>query len=165
MIDKLNKFREYIDYIEEHYYNVQKSWELVQVKCKDMHFIYDDNLFFQLDAEIKNHDLSKLSGMEFTQYRQFFFPTNQEIKDKLLFSKAWDHHKVKNSHHWQTWTMEGFGRAKQELALVHNIVDWMAMGIKFNDTAKSYYEKNKEEIKLPEWAIKLMYEIFDCVYK
>ena len=27
-----------------------------------------------------------------------------------------------------------------------------------------YYEKNKHEISLPDWAIKLMYEIFDCIY-
>ena len=45
-----------------------------------------------------------------------------------------------------------------------NVVDWVAMGIKFNDTAKSYYEKNKHEIELPDWAIELMYEIFDCIY-
>lgn len=43
-------------------------------------------------------------------------------------------------------------------------VDWVAMGFEFGDTARDYYEKNKEEIKLPEWAIKLMYEIFDCIY-
>ena len=30
--------------------------------------------------------------------------------------------------------------------------------------SRKHYEKNKEEIKLPEWAIKLMYEIFDCIY-
>ena len=40
----------------------------------------------------------------------------------------------------------------------------MAMSLEFGDTAKSYYEKNKGEINLPEWSVKLMYEIFDCVY-
>jgi len=45
-----------------------------------------------------------------------------------------------------------------------NVIDWVAMGFKFNDTAKEYYEKNKHEINLPDWAIKLMYEIFDCIY-
>ena len=45
-----------------------------------------------------------------------------------------------------------------------NLVDWIAMGFKFNDTAKGYYEKNKSGIELPEWAIELMYKIFDCIY-
>ena len=38
------------------------------------------------------------------------------------------------------------------------------MGLKFEDTARSYYNKNKAEIDLPEWAVKLMNEIFNCVY-
>jgi len=80
MIEKIKKFREYLDYIERHYNNVQKAWELIQEKCKDFNFIYDDNLFFELDGDIKNHDLSKLSSNEFTQYRQFFFPCEGEKK-------------------------------------------------------------------------------------
>ena len=164
MIEKIKKFREYLDYIERHYNNVQKAWKLIQEKCKDFHFIYDDNLFFELDGDIKNHDLSKLSSNEFTQYRQFFFPCEGEEKNKDLFKQAWEHHKAENTHHWQTWTLDGFGSAKQELALIHNIVDWVAMGFEFNDTAKAYYETNKEDIKLPDWAINLMYEVFDCIY-
>ena len=62
--------------------------------------------------------------------------------------------------------MEGYGcDAKRELSLIHNIVDWVAMGFEFDDTAKDYYEKNKDKIQLPDWAIKLMYEIFDCIYE
>ena len=48
--------------------------------------------------------------------------------------------------------------------LIMSIVDWVAMGIKFNESAKHHYEKNKTHIKLPEWAIKEMYKIFDCIY-
>lgn len=165
MKEKIYKFREYLDYIEEHYENVQKSWKLLQEKCKHMNFIYDDSLFFELDAAIKAHDLSKLSSSEFTQYRQFFFPCKNEVKNKLLFNEAWEHHKINNDHHWQMWTEDDYGsNSKRELALVHNVVDWMAMGLKFGDTAKDYYEKNKENIHFPEWAIELMYEIFDLIY-
>jgi len=164
MIEQIQKFREYLNYIEEHYTNVQRAWKLLQEKCKSMNFIYDDALFFELDAQIKQHDLSKLSAQEFTQYRQFFFPTENEEKNKALFKEAWEHHKINNDHHWQTWTLEGFGKSKQELALIHNIVDWVAMGFKFDDTAKAYYEKNKEEINFPKWAIDYMYEIFELIY-
>jgi hypothetical protein len=44
------------------------------------------------------------------------------------------------------------------------VIDWMAMGIKFNDTAQSYYEKNKDKIDLPEKGVKFIYEIFEKVY-
>ena len=45
------------------------------------------------------------------------------------------------------------------------VLDWMAMGYKFGDTAQEYYEKNKEKIELPDWAIEFIYEIFRRVYK
>jgi hypothetical protein len=164
MKEKIQKFREYLDYIEEHYNNVQKAWKLINDKCKrkGFRFIYDDFVWHMIDTEVKQHDISKLSEEEFTQYRQYFFPCKDETKDKDLFKKAWEHHKQKNEHHWQTWTKNK--GIYSDAYLVMNIVDWVAMGMKFNDTAKAYYEKNKDEINMPEWAIALMYEIFDCIY-
>ncbi len=41
----------------------------------------------------------------------------------------------------------------------------MAMGYKFGDTARDYYLKNKDKIKLKDWEIKLMNRIFDIVYE
>jgi len=153
----------YLNYIEEHYNNVQKAWLLIQDKCKHFSFITDDWLFNQLDNDIKNHDLSKLSKNEFSQYRQFFYPANDKEEDKSLYDKAWEHHKKHNNHHWQTWTKYS-NRTNQELALLHNICDWVAMGFMFEDTAKEYYENNKKGIKMPQWAIVYMYKIFDCIY-
>ena len=166
MIEKINKFREYLDYIEEHYNNVQKAWKIINDKCqnKGFRFIYDDFVWHTIDSEVKAHDLSKLSSEEFTQYRQFFFPCEGEDKDKALFKKAWEHHKANNEHHWQTWTERHEKNPYADAFLIMNIVDWVAMGIKFNDTAKDYYEKNKADIKLPDWAIELMYKVFDCIY-
>ena len=166
MEEKIKKFREYLDYIEEHYWNVQKAWALINEKCKDksFRFMYDDFVWHTIDHEVKLHDLSKLSAEEFTQYRQYFFPCSGEIKNKELFNEAWKHHKNYNEHHWQTWTETQKENPYADAFLIMNIVDWIAMGIKFNDTAKDYYEKNKTEIKLPEWSIKLMYDVFDCIY-
>ena len=165
MLEKIQKFREYLDYIEEHYNNVQKAWGLINEKCqsKGFNFIYDYHLWWNLDGAVKHHDESKLTMEEFTQYRQFFFTCKDETKDKKLFDSAWEHHKLNNSHHWQTWTAKDF-KGDQQIEFIHNLIDWIAMGFKFNSTAKEYYEDNKDKIKLPEWAIKLMYEIFDCIY-
>lgn len=46
---------------------------------------------------------------------------------------------------------------------VHMILDWMAMGMKFGDTAQQYYESNKSRIHLPEYAEEFMYEIFSRI--
>jgi len=29
------------------------------------------------------------------------------------------------------------------------VLDWMAMGLKFGDTAEEYYENNRDKIKIP----------------
>lgn len=165
MLDKIKKTREYLDYIERHYNNVQKAWKLINDNCKNgFRFISDDFVWHSIDVAVKNHDLSKLSKEEFTQYRQYFFPTESEEKDKDQFKSAWENHKRENPHHWQNWTVKHKDHMYADIFLVENIVDWVAMGFEFNDTALSYYEKNKDEINLPEWAIELMYKIFDCIY-
>lgn len=163
MIEKIKKFREYLDYIEEHYNNVQKAWALVREKCADFDFVKDKNLSIQIEEAVKQHDLSKLSEQEFTQYRQFFYPTTTEEKNVDLFNTAWEHHKANNDHHWQTWTQFGCDE-KKLIALIHNIIDLVAMGFKFGDTAQEYYEKNKDRILLPQWAIIRMYDIFKRIY-
>lgn len=165
MKERIAKFREYLDYIERHYDNVQKAWKLINDKCgSGFRFISDDYVWNCIDQNVKNHDLSKLSAAEFTQYRQYFFPAAYEEKDKDLFNSAWENHKKENPHHWQNWTIQFANHPFADIYLVENIVDWVAMGFEFGDTAKSYYEKNKEKINLPDWAIKDMYSIFECIY-
>ena len=161
ILEEINKTREYLDYIEEHVLNVQKAWKEIQEKCKDMSFIWDDACYFSIDNEIKLHDLSKMSEQEFIQYRKTFFPTNEEKeKDKYDISKAWEHHKKHNPHHWETWTLSN---KEQVIHCVCMICDWMAMAYKFNDTAKRYYEKNKDEILIQSDMIPFMYEIFNRI--
>ena len=164
--DRIAKTREYLDYFERHYDNVQKAWALINDKCidKNFRFIHDDFVWHTIDADVKLHDESKLSELEFTQYRNYFFPAENEEKNKESFMAAWEHHKANNDHHWQTWTEKHRENPYGDAFLVMNVIDWMAMGFEFGDTAKDYYEKNESEIKFPEWAVKLMYEIFDCVY-
>ena len=166
MKNKIQKFREYLDYIERHYDNVQKAWKLINDKCSnnEFRFISDDYVWHLIDGEVKGHDLSKLSEQEFTQYRQFFYPTDIETKDKDLFKKAWEHHKENNIHHWQSWTELHKNNPYADAFLIMNLVDWIAMGFEFNDTARDYYENNKKDINLPDWAIELMNKVFDCVY-
>lgn len=164
MLELIRKNREYLDYIERHYNNVQRAWKELNDKCKGQGFswLYDDSIWFLIDVNIKNHDISKLSRYEFVSYRQFFYPTEKEIKDKGLFNDAWRHHLENNPHHWENWTKNYPNSIHY---LIENICDWMAMGYEFGDTAKEYYENNKYKIHLPEWAVSYMYEIFNIIYK
>ena len=176
MKELLQKTREYLDYIEEHYNNVQKAWELVQEKCKDMKFITDDFEWAILNQDILNHDKSKLSEKEFTQYRRKFFPTDEEkllsenypsfkSEVKYGFDMAWEHHQELNDHHWQTWTTKDYGYPRMEvLHCVHMLVDWIAMSMKFGDTAIDYYQKNKDGMAFPEWAARFIMEVLNKVY-
>ena len=163
MQELIKKTREYLDYVERHYNNVQKAWAELNEKCKRKGFnwLYDDFIWNNINENIKHHDESKLSRDEFVQYRQFFYPTSYEQKDKKLMEQGWAHHCENNRHHWQNWTQ--FYPNTVEF-FIENICDWMAMGYEFGDTAQEYYEKNKDKIFLPDWAIKEMYEIFDIIY-
>lgn len=158
-IEAINKTREYLDYIEEHINNVQKAWDCLKLKCSDMRFIYDDFVYFSIEHDVKCHDLSKLSEDELVQYRRVFYPCKNEIKVEL--KDSWEHHKKENQHHWQNWTKKNNSHPYEwEINCVHMVIDWMAMGYKFEDTAQKYYEKNKDNILIPDYAISFIYEIF-----
>ena len=160
----IEKTREYLDYLEEHINNVRKAWLEVQDKCQDMRFIWDDFVYHRLGMEVLNHDLSKLLEQEFVQYRKAFFPADGEPKYDM--AEAWEHHKANNPHHWENWTQRGnYDPYEWEINCAHMVIDWMAMGYKFKDTARQYYEKNKERIELPDYAVSFIYEIFDRIEK
>ena len=158
-LEIVDKTQEYLDYIREHVLNVRKAWGELQKKCKDMHFIWDDYYYFSISDGVDFHDISKLSENEFVQYRKSFYPVDGEPTFDM--TEAWEHHKKENPHHWENWTEIKWGdNPTWEVHCVHMVIDWMAMGYKFNGTAQKYYEKNKEKIKLPEYAVSFIYEIF-----
>ena len=166
MKDQIEKTKEYLSYIEEHYNNVQKAWEIIKIKCKHMYFMADDFRYFSIQEAVETHDLSKLSAEEFLPYRKKFYPTDYEKKNDTNiekdFNSAWEHHKRNNPHHHENWKeIQDFPAV--EIHVVHNVIDWMAMGMKFGDTAQEYYENNKEDLDLPEWANTFLYEIFDAI--
>ena len=140
-----------------------------------MRFVYDDFFYGTINEMIKDHDLSKLSEHEFVQYRRKFYPTAAErdlaedSEEKELisaqFGEAWKHHKKHNLHHWES-AGGGENTYYGEIDYVCMVCDWMAMSDKFGGTAQQYYEDNKEErgIKLDDWVVKFIYEIFERVY-
>lgn len=160
----IDRTREYLDYIENHVKNVQKAWKELQRKCSDMDFMTDETIKALIDTDVQQHDLSKLSESEFVQYRKCFYPCSDEGKYDL--GEAWMHHKLCNSHHHENWTLNAVENSTTwKVNCVHMIIDWMAMGYKFNSPPREYYEKNKDMIVLPDFAIEFMYKIFDRIGK
>ena len=52
------------------------------------------------------HDLSKLSPIEFNESAKYFTGDRSPIdncKAANGYSKAWQHHKGRNTHHWEYW--------------------------------------------------------------
>jgi hypothetical protein len=173
MIEKIERVRFYLDYVEEHYKNVQKAFNFIKARCQDMKFMKDDYYFDLLNEAIENHDLSKLSAYEFIQYQEKFYPTGLESLRKedirFAFKIAFEHHKNNNLHHVESWTDHFKNTTFNDpymwnIHCVHMIIDWMAMGYKFDDTAYDFYQRVKKNLKLSVEAIDLIDQIFQRVY-
>ena len=164
--------KNYKNYIKEHQENVRKAFE----EIKENPIIYQRYSGEILDAlweRVLVHDESKYSEEEFIPYRKNFYPINAEEKEenKLDFDKAWEHHWKNNSHHWQyRKNKTSFDKNNKEevLDVLENILDWIAMGYKFNDRPYQYYENNKNNITLCEDERKyledLIYNVIDIDY-
>ena len=151
----IQKTREYLDYLEEHITNVHKAWIEVSAKCARQIVGFE----IQLENDVFSHDMSKLGEHEFVQYRDAFFPCDGEEKKPL--GEAWAHHKQRNPHHWERWTLgEWSTDAAWKRHCAHMVIDWTAMGYKFGDTAEEYYKANKDKIHIPAGAAGFLCQMF-----
>lgn len=161
-LEVIQMTRQYLDYLERHIKNIEKAWLEIQEKC-NIPVVWDDYKFWTLHGDIENHDLSKFGAVEFTAHRQAFYPTPTEAKRDA--KEAFNHHITNNPHHWENWVTQyesnRISAYEAEMHCTHMVVDWLAMSYEFGDTPRSYYENNKDKIKLPEWAVEYIYEIFD----
>ena len=159
---------EYSQYIDAHIKNVQKAWN-EEVSKLDDEFIQSH--IDELTEQIKQHDISKWGDEEFDAYRANYYPVNDEekIANEANFQAAWYNHFQNNPHHWQHWLNEKGelepleGKDVVKMYYIEMICDWQAMGYVFGDTAKQYYEQNKDTIKiypeLQDWLEKLLYDL------
>lgn len=166
------KEHKYLNYIDEHRYNIDLAFEEM-VMCPELNkwFNWDEALCLKLKERVVNHDISKYSDEEFDAYRRYYHPIN--IAEKYMaekdFDKAWEHHWKNNRHHWQArQNDENIINEEITLDCLENVLDWMAMGYKFHDRPYQFYEKHKDEIKLPQKQIdfieKIIYEGIDKKY-
>lgn len=170
IIKRKKKEREYIHYIDEHKENVIKAAKELYNCPKLIDLFMDDELSFLFWERIHNHDNSKYSKEEFDAYRKYYYPIDDEEKNnsKDEYEKAWIHHYENNDHHWQNRKdKQNFNVNNNDdiLPVLENIVDWLAMGYKFNDRPYQFYERNKNEIILNQdernFLEKIIYEALE----
>lgn len=174
-IDKIKtkiKEHQYIKYINEHRENVDKAfYEMVMNPDTDW-INWNEKFCAELYDRVKTHDLSKYEPEEFDGYRQYYYPIDDieyDLCGKNNMEKAWEHHWKNNRHHWQARQNDENIMTKEiQLDCLENVLDWMAMGYKFGDRPYQYYEKVKDEIKLPQaqqdFIERVIYEGVDKKY-
>jgi hypothetical protein len=168
-LEAVAKTRDYLDYVERHINNVAKAYDQITVAMErtgGFPVIYDDYRWHALREEVQRHDLSKLSPEEFVQYRLMFYPTESEKKESAQrgFDEAWQHHWENNHHHWEKWAGTDYHNPYEpEIHCTHMVIDWLAMSYEFGDTPRAYYEKNREKIELPGWAVDYINDLFDAL--
>lgn len=152
---------EYFDYIVEHKKNVMKAYDKlvwaeevcngsVGARLTDIEL----EEWFELKNRVLTHDLSKFTKKEFSAYRKYFYPTEQEKTklDRLSkhksnieidFELAWENHYVNNSHHPEHHTNSKMSK----IDMLEMCIDWIAMSIKFNNNPFDYFKNKRAELE------------------
>lgn len=149
-----DKELEYWDYVKGHIDNVKRAWGVFKKLRKTQNLLSDDFLYHLIESAILVHDQSKLSEMEFTGYRQWFYSDNGETTSHEAFLRAWNYHQNENKHHWEYWVLpRPEGNTALDMPLVYIIemmMDWAAMSHKFDNLPSEWYDNNKEKIQMHE---------------
>ena len=141
-----NKDAEYRQYIIEHQKNVKKAFnEYGILLCNELKVSIG-----QISLQIQSHDESKFSEEEFNIYRRKFFKKDdeEEISD-YEFNLGWLHHIHNNPHHPQFWVLYDEGQKfiydMPDNYIIEMILDWIAMGYKFNSKCYDYYNNKGKD--------------------
>lgn len=145
---------DYKKYVDEHRANVVTAWHnmmkndftcgylasLVELDDGYISFIH------RMNKRIEAHDLSKYEKEEWEPYRRYFYPVDEEEKEKAKddFNKAWEHHYTVNPHHWDHWVaIDKIGDMTLE-DVTEMACDWIAMSMKFGGSALDWYHKQTD---------------------
>ena len=96
------------------------------------------------------HDLSKYSPTEFWESARYWTGDSSPInacKDNEGWSRAWLHHKGRNSHHYEYW-MDNFDKGGEALLMpmddfVEQVCDFIAAGIAYKG-GREYFTFSSE---------------------
>ena len=154
-------YLKYFKYVMQHKINVFKCCiNKAKIKWNDN----EKDMALMLFIHAFTHDMSKFRPSEFISYAKWFYgkygvnlkigeltildnaflaaKKKQETKQK--FDTAWIKHYSRNKHHWNYWE----NNVMPYKNILQMVCDWEAMGINFGNSAKEYYIKNCDKIKL-----------------
>lgn len=97
------------------------------------------------------HDLSKFSPTEFFESVKYYDGTKSPIvvcKQDKGYSKAWFHHRGRNSHHWEYWYDDFCEGGVPKLMPFE---DALEMFCDFIGAGKAYYKDSFTYLKEYEW--------------
>lgn len=168
-LEKNNKEKEYLDYINNHILNVQIAFNRYFLPLLDKEYI-NSNIISTEELKIaikkasiliRDHDLSKFGvnedGLdEFAGYRLKYYPTSEEKADPEYEKKAdeicelaWQSHYRHNPHHPAYWINDDGTIRDMDLEyIIEMICDWRSFSIKSgdpNEVITWYKEKAKHE--------------------
>lgn len=156
----LEKQEQYKAYISEHRANIQIAWENLKAKINKGMYWLSDREIEDIDYLVEQHDLCKFSEEEFEGYRQWFYPAGDDPTNKILFDAAYLHHQNTSPHHYLHWVLRhdsGFTPVDMPLKyVIEMLIDFEAMGMKFNDGAYEYWESHKDTMLMSENTKKLV---------
>ena len=100
-----NKRTEYDKYLSNHISAVQQAYEEIfkELLLTESDLTVED--ITKLEDNIKNHDNSKYHDEEYYPYLHWFYPENNEEKNRIEFDYACLHHYHNNPHHWNHWIL------------------------------------------------------------
>ena len=139
-----NEETQYMKYIKDHISRVKKSFdERGPMLQRVMNLTHEE--MSDLAARVAKHDDSKFSNEEFPQYRNWFYPAENEMKNDSDFAKAWEHHYKTNDHHPEYWVVNGVANEMSRVAVAEMILDWEAMSRTFGGNPRSWYATSKSK--------------------
>jgi len=158
--ERLQKEKEYINYINNHKLKVREIYLNKFVPLLDksltLETISEDEFkqgIRDAESNINTHDDSKFGEEEFDQYRMRYYPTVEEKKwleanygenlDKFV-EEAVDHHYKINPHHPKYWVEEnGNIRDMSINYIIEMLCDWISSG----DDTRVWYQNSASKEK------------------
>ena len=148
---------------------MKRHWQYLKYVLRHKWFVFQAGLFLKVPMWILIlHDWDKFMPDEWFPYaRCFYKPDGSKQYDVTpAFNMAWNAHQKRNKHHWQYW-MITWDRGETECLEMPDVyrhemlADWMGAGKALgNPDVRSWYEKNKDKMKLHprtrelvEWAL------------
>lgn len=138
---------------------MNKSWEHFKLITTHKTYVFRNCVKAGIIWRGIKHDLSKYSPTEFKESVKYFTGTDSPInacKKANGWSKAWMHHKGRNTHHYEYW-QDNFDNGGQSLEMPYEdalemVCDYIAAGMAYSKDKFTYmgeYEWWKNKCKNP----------------